>query len=546
MGHFYPRQAILAPVGLVTQPNEYGQYPPGALKVARNVLLRDPGKLDQSPDAIAHSVGLPGELIAKLMPTDTGIIYALTTDGGGGWSIFADGVPQTFAGSASDAFSETGRISWAQCKDRVIVNGLRGCLVRDPVPISTHFRAAGLPQPSIVGGAITAGVPAWLDQNQMVGYRVCLVRRYAEDYTLRSAPSAPVKIINSVTKGTVDLSIKWPAGAGIEPGDILELYRTDILATTSAFADPGATYKRVREYALTAADIAAVPPAALVLRDTQETVTGTLRTPGQELYTNPGVEGELYANLRPPIARCLASFKGFCFYGNTTERAQFKATFPGGFGGLTIGGSASRLAGVGNRGGSGTITLGSAVITAVSATEIVGVKVGQLWNAFSPSFPSTAAVVAVGASTITMSVVATSSGISWVLDDVIEINGVKARLGLPSAVMTLLNGLNGTMEIQLNQAVTADASHYLTGLEITLMWNYLDFDRSIDVRATNGANYSPPVPELGAAVKTIDPIVKKNRLCWSKEQQPEHAPSVSETFVGFGEMYAINPTRDAL
>lgn len=549
MGYQYPRQAILAPIGLVTEPNEYGQYPAGALKRAENMLLRAPGKLSQAPYTQHFiNVGSAGDRVLKLIGADTGIVYAFLNDAGT-WSIFGDTTPQTFVGSAVNAFSATGRISWAQCVERVIVNGKFGCLVRDPTPISTKFRAAGLPQLSITTLNFLAGGGTWLAQDQMVGYRACLVRRYSQDYTLRSTPSVALKIRNSsALLATILVNLKWPAAAGIEPGDIIELYRTDILSTTVSTSDPGATYKLVQEYILTAADIAAPPPAGLVLTDTQAPVVGTLKTPGRELYTNPGVEGETYGNLRPPICECLASFKGFCFYGNTTERAQLTFSVPGGMGPINT--AAERQYAVGTRSGAGTVALGSAVVTAVSAAQIVGVKAGQLWTggpAF-PAFPATASVVSVTATSFTMSTVATANGGSWSLDDVIQINGINYRA---ASLLGLLDSLNGAMEAQVDDTLyffVAGSGLILTRFSATLMWNYHPFDRSIVVRATNGANFSPPLPEhtSGTADKSIDPIVRKNRLTWSKEQQPEHAPSVSETLIGFGEMYALNATRDAL
>lgn len=538
-----PRQDILAPAGLITQPNNYGQFPSGACRVAENVVMRNPGEYGHAPSKQGFEVTLGAgvdNVIHKIMPADSGVVYALTANSGNVWEAWADGVAQTFVGSATGAFSRAGRISWAQCKDRVIVNGNYGCLVRDDVAISTHFRAAGLPQVSVVEVGLSTTSPTWLATNEMVGYRTCIVRRYSDDYTLRSTPSPAVKIHNSLLARSVSVTVNWPtaSAAGIEPGDIIELYRTDVLTDTVPSADPGGTFKLVLEHVLTAGEIAS---GTLTFTDTQQPIENSTRTAGRELYTNPGVEGENYANLRPPIAKCIASFKGFCFYGNTTERAQFKIQVPGG-----LGYNGTRDVMIGSRSGTGTITAGSAVITGISAANMVGVKVGQLWSGNPGEFPLTATVVAVGASSITMSVpCALVLGTSWFVDDVIEINGIVCRIGRRAA-LDVLDSLNGAMEMQVNQTLPAPGDSALMGYEATLTRNYHPFDAPITVRGTNGANYSPPIPELDAAVKTIDPITKKNRLCWSKEQQPEHAPSVSETFVGFGEMYAINVTRDAI
>lgn len=558
MGHFYPRQTIVVPVGLVTEPNEYGQYPPGALLDALNVVMRAPGKLLQAPslrDSV--TVGAAFNEIHKLVPADNGVVYALAVDVDI-WSIYADGVPVEFwAGGGpqtafSNMFSATGRICWAQCSERIILNSTEGCLVRDPEPISTEFRAMGLPQPSIVSLGFSTTKPTWLIEDQTVGYRACLVRRYGGedgDYTLRSVPSPAVRIHSQIVgaNDSVDIAIKWPADSGLEPGDIIELYRTNILETDSRFADPGGTFKLVQEYVLTAADLAAPPPAGLVLTDTQAPLEDTIVTAGRELYTNPGVEGENYANLRPPICKCLVSFKGFCFYGHTTERAKFDIKVPGGIGPLGVPAGGSWLRGVGGRAGTGLSAIGSAVITGVPASEIAGVRVGMLW-AGSGAFPDTATVIAVGATTITMSAVATAVDPSWSLDDVISINGVSYRFG-GNGFLDLLDDLDGLMEAHVSQTMPHVLEFGATGFEMSLLWNRYPFNGPIALRATHGENYSPPLPEFVAIPlidKYIEPITKKNRLCWSKEQQPEHAPSVSENFIGFGEMYALNATRDAV
>lgn len=548
---FYPRQAILAPIGLITDPNEYGQYGPGALKSCRNQTLRLPGKLVQAPNidtASIHVVGPVDAILYKLMPADTGVVYSIVSDLSL-FSIFADGVLQTFIGSNtpvtawSFAFSETGRITWAQCVDRVIVNGKGGNLVRDPVSLSTNFRAAGLPQ--IYISILSLSADGWLDVDQAVQYRACLVRRYSQDYTLRSAPSVVYRIRNTAApKKNVGLRITLPLNSGIEPGDIIEIYRTNILSTTSDYADTGDTYKLVQEYTITNVDIAA---GFAQLDDTQPPALGTLVTTGRELYTNPGVEGETYANERPPVAKVLVTFKGFVFYANTIERAQLKFGIPGGWGitSASVAGGISlvtaREAGIGNRTGAGTIVAGNDTITAVPAADMIGVQVGQRWGAFSALFPGGTTVISKTATTIRMSNNALAPGAAWTLDDVIEIAGVNY---LMRTAKDFVLEANGKFELQLDTALADNT--YLSGFEFTAMMNYHPLNSVLQVRATNGANYSPPLPELTATVKDIDPIERKNRIAWSKEQQPEHQPSVSETLAGFGEIYAANATRDCV
>jgi hypothetical protein len=82
------------------------------------------------------------------------------------------------------------------------------------------------------------------------------------------------------------------------------------------------------------------------------------------------------------------------------------------------------------------------------------------------------------------------------------------------------------------------------GINFTLTWPTTD---NISIRATNGQNYSPQVPAIGAADTLTGSIdARTNRLHWSENQQPEAVPQPNFMFVGDGQIYRIIPTRDAL
>lgn len=553
MGLFLPRQAILAPVGLVTQPNQYAQYPSGACKVAQNVTLRNPGELVQAPDVQATlTLGNIGDIIHKLIPMASafgGFVYSVVRNGTS-WSLYANNTLCALVGSATNAFAADGFISSAQVSDRLVLNGAFGCLVVDPPPASsTVFRESGLTQPTISFISAVDGGSGWFNGGSMVSYTACFVRRFSDDYTVRSTPSAPVKFFfdsSITTPYNLTVTIDWASSLIILPGDIVELYRTDILQTTNPYADPGATFKLVQEYTLTNGDAGAT---IVSLKDAQPPIYGSYKTAGRELYTNPGQDGEEYANKRPPIAKCIESFKGFAFYGNTTEPAQLVFSVPGGLGDVSEAAAAGmavttfREKGIGIRRGSGTITNGSPTITGISAAEIVGLKIGQAWvngTGFPGPFNR---ITAVGATTVTLNVNANANAGTWQFEDVLEINGVSYAI---DSGIGLSNSLGGLMDIECDQALPFTNPRFMLSFEFTLSVNKHPMNASFTVRATNGANYSPPVPEYTATVKTLTPIVKKNRIQWSKEQQPEHCPSVSEDFVGFGDVLAFNATRDAM
>jgi hypothetical protein len=200
MGIFLPRQEVFSPVGLVTQPSQYAHYPSGAGRVVRNVTMRNPGELVQAP-GIQGSVSVGGvdRVIHKQAPLDNGEVYSFC-EIGTVWSVFCGVNTASFIGSNVNAFSSTGRISWARVAERLLVNGTRGFLVGDYMaPTSAAERAlrtAGLPQLNRFTHNLVDTGNGWLLGGQMVAYRFCVVRELANGYTLRSVPSPPYKAMH--------------------------------------------------------------------------------------------------------------------------------------------------------------------------------------------------------------------------------------------------------------------------------------------------------------------------------------------------------------
>lgn len=552
MGIFIPRQEILTPLGLVTQPSKYAQYPAGACSIAKNVVMRNPGELIQAPDVQGVQViGGANTFIRKLAPLNDGHVYTFADNGGTTWSLTETNNAVTFPGSAVNAFNSSA-VSWARVAERLIVNGNFGNLVGDfMAPSSAGQRAlreAGMQQPSIAALAFVNSGYGYFGGDQMVGYTACLVREFADGYTVRSVPAAAVKVWQGTGAAVVDvdLIVFWTTGITVA-GDILELYRTDVLLTPDANADPGATFKRVLRHVVSAGE-AASGNAHLV--DWQPPVAGTQVTPGEELYSNPAQEGATNTNRRPPIARSIASFKGFAFYGYTTERPQFRFTVAGGFGadieavaaGVTV--EAFKRHGVGTRTGAGTITNGSAVITAVSPFDMLGIQAGQVWAGSVSQWPGfTTTVLSVTGTTITMSAPASSGGASWAIADVLEIDGVKRPM---SDAATFINNLAGAYEITCTQPIALTFPRFMQAFDFTLETNRHPLNATMTIRGTSNVSYSPPIQAIAASVGSFGSVIRKNRIQWSKEQQPEHAPPSSEAFIGFAELYALNATRDAV
>jgi len=166
-----------------------------------------------------------------------------------------------------------------------------------------------------------------------------------------------------------------------------------------------------------------------------------------------------------------------------------------------------------------------------------------VYSASSP-FPFGTKVSVIGATTITMSANANANAASVTLTDVVEVNSGNYSL-FGNASVILISG-----EISANQTVSFDSAGDVPGtvfvIEPTLVAGPSFGFQNITVRGTNGANYSPPIPDITATVQTFNYTTSSNLLRWSKDSEPEHVPSVNETRVGSGQIIAMCTTKDAL
>jgi hypothetical protein len=382
----------------------------------------------------------------------------------------------------------------------------------------------------------------------MIAYTAVYTREFSDGYIIKSIPAAPYKILND-SGGPVQYTNKInlaPFGVS-RTGDFVEIYRTDGLSTASINADPGATFKLVLRYQLTATDIT---NGFVSLADTQPMIAPYYTSTGRELYTNPYQEGSTGGNRQPDICGAMATFKGFTFYGNITERAQWTLAVPAGVVDTTTTTASpyKRANGVGARVlSSGTITNGSPTITAVSAADMVGIVAGQQWMSGS-FFPVFTPIASVGATTITLSANASAGGsaIGFSFDDVLEVDGNIFRI---SSMLSLY----GAPGYEVTTSQTIGISNGADNSGVTLVFEHAmaygqapNLTQNFTIRGTHGANYSPPIPEYNATVQTITPVTTKNLLRWSKDSEPEHVPSVNETQVGSASIIAMATTKDAL
>lgn len=547
------RSTMVAPRGLITRPSDYSaQFPDGALARAENCLGRNLDELISAPGFYTSSVlGSTNDILYKLVPLDSGHVYEIYASG----SLFhitetgnAVTLPSVIT-TTNALFDFTGFIDPLRMRDRILFNSVKGFLVGDSMqpasPSDRALRSAGLAQPQIAAVFDSSGTSGTIPAGMMVGYAPLMRRTFSDGYELASVAGPTMKYYNPTASGVYQspiVRVMWSTKGGFVAGDVVELYRTDGLVATSASLDPGTYLKMIRSHTLTSADISA---GYVDLQDTQPLLAPYYTTSGEELYSNPGQEGDTGSNRQPPIAKCTCYFKNYAFYGNTTDRPAWTFQLPAGFGSTFLDSSLDtvfwRTNGVGERHGAGTITAGSPTITGVSATQMLGVQAGQAWNGLGAYFPSGTRVVSVTSSTITMASNAVGNGSAWVLDDVLELNGSPILMSDLASFGSAMTSSGVLWEITSDQSFGSGTAQ---GVTITIEPALPSVASSFTVRGTNGGGYGPAIPDIAATAKTFSQTTIPGHLQWSKEAQPEHVPAANEDLVTTGTLYAMDAVKD--
>lgn len=555
------RQSIVAPIGMITQPSQYGQYKRGALKRARNVVMRAPGVISSMPNTRTYRATIAtAATIASnnILPTDSRLlvyseevlslaaVYLNWVTAGASVAVT---FPSNWEGGALDGRSrltrQRGRHYLTTCDDVFIVNRtFQGPLAID-FEGDAFSRMAGLTQPAFIapGVGLTVNAQA-MATNTAAAWRAVIHRTQGDGYEMLSAASLPAIGQTQATVVDVPITVYFAMDHNYQAGDIVEIYRT---RTVTPFAtDPGDTMRLAVSQVMTAANITA---GNVTVRDT--CVDDAL---GVELYSNQGQQGAKAANLDPPAASDMVSFKGHMFYAATVVPTQIIVGPRNAFALLST--DADRLFGIGARITTGTVTLGSAVITAV--VNMRGIVPGQIVNSALFAGGSTQ-INSVTATTITCANNATGGGVGATITilDIQQTSFSGFTIGYtdPFSLQTfaLAAGLGGhpfIYDTSLPQRYDLATGSPLTGVQRGIEFIYrrprVYYEADVTLRVTNGINYSPPLPEITLTANSYSPEIRENRYAWSKVEQPEAVPPLNFGFVGSGVLYRMVATRDAL
>jgi hypothetical protein len=570
-------EPIVRPLGLITQPNKLGYYDNGALSTASGVYIRDPGVITTQAAFVQQFAGAwgGGSSTFELVPVD-GVtqfkymtLYLLTADSKWRYA-FDNGAGSTivhpmFFSTAAEALQSAsgyGRIrGYTINGGRLVVPGLTSTSVFDLVSSGTPaVRPAGLPPPHItdLSPTITTATGAPLPTGTHVHYVAVQRRKFDDGVELVSAPSPANYIANSSGSPQI-VSITVATRHANLTTDYIDIYKTKRQALT---VNTGSDY-----YLCASVKVGTTAFTTLGVTDgcNDENL-------GQALYTNSGVRGAAAANMCPPLANSVATFKGYTFYLGCTELPSITLRVGGGFF-RTVDSSAGllqfRTYGIGRRFVTGTCSNGGNVISAVSASDMIGIVIGQDLSTSPVGFSAAMTVSAVGASTITFTggtFTGASVGGSFAVSDKIEIDGftptpldiyefdsLQRLLGfygnyidtvaidvldrvLPPAALTAFSSLNGT--------IPADSFTIYRPYSV----NTSVCTSAMTIRATNGKNYTPPLARIETAdtATSVPIVVRKNMIRWSEQNNADACPLANNAFCGVGDLYRAYPMRDCM
>jgi len=537
------KQTVVAPLGLITQPNKYGQFPPGGMSIATNVLMRDPGVLSSMPDLqTLRSNAMPSGDTARRVWAGTAYQLVMSLQGSTWtmrWVNAAGATTITSPALFSHSFS-TGIAPVVRIRDRTIVGTANGPVVMDS-ETDAAARLAGLGASILYMSNEGAGIA--VSNGQTVAYAVVFRRKFSDGYEINGPFSERRIYVNdSGATRSPTLSVPLESEMRIEAGDLCELYKT---YEKPNGVDPGATLYLVKTATVTSAHLTA--GVLSIVDDVPEANMGA------EAYVNPGQGSPTENKFGPPIARDIVTHKGHTLYLGTTARASLTAYVSGTMADPPLAPSTpERATGLGLRQVTGNVTNGSPIITAVSAADMIGIAVGQGVGG-NPWFATTVYVTAVGVNTITVSGNATATVAATTVGflDMMTVDGFRREVG-PYAFLAMsltaptfwsaaglgtfgLTVLSNASAFDV-RADEAESSGSLSGFTMAIS-RMNPHEGSFTIQASNGQNYQPPIATYSQAAQTVPVDQRLNRVHWAEAEQPEAVPLLNSFFVGNGELY---------
>lgn len=535
-----PKETVLRPNGIATQPNEYGDVPPGTLSVGDGIQIRRKSVIEprNAFEAWQSGAGTPAY---KLWPLDVEQIIKIAPSGAAYETAVLDGtVGHALALAGPDSLDDydPGKTHITRARDRVFFTYAKYPVVWDPTDVTYTARQTGLPPPVWIDIDIstTAGDGLWLLTDNVTAYRALYKRKFSDGYLLTGAVSITIASNIAAADCLPQVTVYGLGNFPLIAGDLIELYRVPQQISVDLL---GGDFQLATVHEITSGE-ASAGWATFYDSIVDEQLEAYL-------YVNETQQGPSKQNFMPPRSYDVCTFKKATFYASSEAWHAVKVTLPGlvsesgetrGFGGVRA-----------THAGSIT-TNGSPVITNVAS--LTGIVVGQVLDTGSGTFPSNAFVISTGGAgpfTVTMSAAATATINPYTFStiDTIEIDGVKYEYLTFALFMEefALAAANGDTDVIVIPAEVVQAATGSLGVTLTF-FKPISGSAPFTIRASNGGNLSPPLPAGGATPQTSKSDPRTDRAHYSKIDEPEAVPPDNTLLVGSGTILKLWATQDSL
>ena len=516
--------------GLWNSPNNWSEVPEGALSEATNCVITDKSviKPRRGFNTIATALGgTPNQFIN--FGSELLVQY-----GADGLAYFSSPLWNAIAGSFEPP---TARLKGMESNKNLYLSTTTG--IKKIESVGLPYRQAGVARAldPIVFDSVTSG---WLANNQSVRYRIVFGYKDANNNLILGAPSNSAVFTNTSGSST-NPGIQTRLPESVTDDFFIQVYRSFGVPST---ATPNDELQLAAEQAITSTDV--TNGEVTVIDTTEESYLGVA------LYTNPSQEGIENSNFEPPLCWDLALFKGYGFYANTTQKSQLEVTLQAvGLDDLNWYARTCDFISGNN----------AAVIS-----DLTNIRVGM--RVVSPGYvPDETYVTSIFGGSIVMSndATTTSAGQPADLCDTITINGVRFfasqnsddpnefevyTSGSPSenVSVTTSNFIKAVNRSDSDTGVYAfriDSSDGLPGRFLLQARNY-GTGNNISISSSNGQAFFPEISPASSVSATPENI--QNRICISKNQQPESVPIANNLDIGSANfpIQRIYALRDAL
>lgn len=517
------QKLTLQPKGLYTYPSNLSAVPGGSLISCDNIVINKNNILEtrrgqaQYGNQITVGTGDIDKLFtwrADLLAHSNGTLY-LDSNGSGDWLAYTG----TYQKPAAYPFMRS-----VEANQNFYFTTNKGVFKLDE-PTSEPI-IAGAP-PGLDGTAATTGTAGFLGTSANAAYRVVWGYTDGNNNEILGAPSQRFIASNTGTVSSANVAVTITIPNGIGTNWFYQVYRSPQVSPASI--QPSDELQLVFEANPTSGQI-----TARTVTFTDIVADNLL---GADLYTNATQLGIGSANYQPPLATDMCFYQGYTFYGNCIVKQNFNLTL------TAVGGSA----GIGYYSVLGTTIINNGTVTV--GTTAGSYKVGQFVTG--TGIPSNTTITSIGATTIVLSALATTSGSGTVLgQDYIKIGtstylagstqivatGQFAALNTGSPSIDITNATNNLINA-INQSPTNTQYYAFNVTPFNGLPGQIQFEEqgiggsAFPFTSNIGVAFNPVLPTTGTTQQS-NANTKPNYLFFSEFQEPEAVPLLNFLAIG--------------